>query len=131
MLLFKTLLLSLLIGGNMLCLDTSTTTSSPAFPQETLEMNAALFRTQGRLDAVFNDFDFDASCTVTHFRLVRVGKRADPLVIENPGSDFSGATRRLMQMARPGDFYFFENIRAQCPGDVATRELVTLAVKIK
>jgi hypothetical protein len=115
-----------------LCLGfTSTITSSPLKDQETMEMSPGIFKTKGRLDAVFPDFDFAAKCQVESFQLVKVSKRADPIVVQNTGSDFITATAAVVNQARPGDYYFFENIRVRCPEDIAARKVASIVVKIK
>jgi hypothetical protein len=110
---------------------TSALAESSANEQETMEMTSGLFKTKGRLDAVFPDFDFDAQCGVESFQLVKVSKRADPIIVQNTGSDFITSTMAIVNQAQPGDYYFFENIRVRCPNDIAARKLASIVVKIK
>jgi hypothetical protein len=129
MLLTKTLLVSLLTGLNFLCFSPTSTTSKVP-PQESIEMSAAQFQIYGSLSAVLDNFDFDAVCKVTEFRLVRVAKRSDPAMIENRGGIFTSSTQRLVDQASSGDIYFFEEIKARCPEDPAARPLAGLVVRI-
>ena len=43
---------------------------------------------------------------------------------------FGSAAQRLVDMASPGDIYYFENIKARCPGDPAARKINSLVFKI-
>lgn len=125
----KMLLVSLLASLNSLCpLANQTAPISPT--QDVTELSAGEFRTYGRLSAVLENFDFNATCEISGFRLIKVAKRADPIMAANRGSDFTSNTKRLIQQARSGDVYFFEEIKARCPEDVATRPLAGLVVKI-
>lgn len=89
------------------------------------------FKAQDGLIAELENFDFDARCNIEGFNLVRVAKRADPQQSANVGGRFSGEARRLVDMATPGDRYYFENIRARCPGDQAGRKLGEMVFTIK
>lgn len=129
MLMTKTLLASLLASLNLLCLLPERIPSL-SFDQKVTEMSAAEFHTYGQLAAVLENFDFDARCEVSQFRLVRVAKRSDPVMIENLGSNFTTNSKQLIQQARSGDVYFFEEIKARCPEDPAARPLAGLVVKI-
>lgn len=117
-------ILMLFSGFTTTNLSTSTTEQGPEV------MTAGLFKIQGRLNAIIENFDFDFKCGVSSFQLVRVSKRSDPITVENQGGDFSEATRRLVNQAKAGDYYFFENIKAKCAGDSVTRKLGTVTVKI-
>ncbi|MEZ4987721.1 MAG: GldM family protein [Saprospiraceae bacterium] len=99
--------------------------------QETTSMSPAHFKLFNRVDAVMKDFDFNAKCYITQFELIRVGKRSDPAWVTNHGASFSTETRRLVQMAAFGDIYYFDDIRARCPGDFASRTVNSIVVKIQ
>jgi hypothetical protein len=36
-----------------------------------------------------------------------------------------------LNLAKPGDAYYFNNVRARCPGDVAGRKINSLVFQIK
>lgn len=132
MLLPKMTVVAAAIALLFLCTGFTFTTTNPQMDeQETLKMSPALFKTKGRLDAIFPDFDFDAQCQIEGFRLVRVSKRTDPAVAENRGGDFNTAVAALVNQAKYGDHYFFEDIRTRCPGDYAARKLNAIVVKIQ
>lgn len=90
------------------------------------------FRAQRGVIAALENFDFDAKCNIAGFNLVRVARREDPEGAINAGGSFSGDAKRLVTMAKPGDTYFFENVKAKCPGDKGpTRKINDLVFKIK
>lgn len=89
------------------------------------------FKAQGGVGAWLDNFDFDAKCNIEGFIMTRVAKRQDPVDAPNRGARFSGQAARLQGMASPGDIYYFENIRARCPGDAAARKINSLVFKIR
>ncbi|MCB0638094.1 MAG: hypothetical protein KDC54_15800, partial [Lewinella sp.] len=89
------------------------------------------FKAQGGVGAFLDNFDFDATCQVTGFTLVRVPARQDAIESVNPGPRYNDQSRRLVQAAAPGDRYFFDNVRAKCPGDNATRQINSMAFTIR
>lgn len=95
------------------------------------EMGNGTFKGQDRMVAVLENFDFDARCDIAGFRIVRVSRGMDPQIETNTGGAFTPATVGVVNQAKPGDRYFFENIRCKCPGDAATRKLPELVVNIK
>ena len=95
------------------------------------EIGSGEFKAQGGLIAQLEGFDFDAKCTIQGFNLVYVPKREDPIPAVNGGAKYTDQSQRLVQRAKPGDIYYFENIKAKCPGDPAGRPLGSIAFKIK
>ncbi len=89
------------------------------------------FKAQQGLIAWLENFDFDAKCDIQGFALTKVAKRADPVEIVNSGGRFGSDAARLVQSASPGDTYYFENVKARCPGDAAGRKINSLVFKIK
>ena len=72
---------------------------------------------------VLENFDFDTRCTIKGFRLVRVAPRSDAEVRPNGGGKFGSGAKEIINKAKPGDRYFFEDIKCQCPGDKGPRDL--------
>ncbi len=89
------------------------------------------FRAQLGVIAALDNFDFDARCNIAGFRVVYLAARKDPVERDNQGGTFSGDVKRLITQAKPGDRYFFENIRAKCPGDPGTRKINELVFRIR
>lgn len=94
-------------------------------------MGSGEFKAQGGVGAFLDDFDFDAVCQVSGFNLVYVPKRQDAIPVQNGGARYNAASRRIVNQAKPGDIYYFENVRAKCPGDNATRKVNSMVFKIQ
>lgn len=89
------------------------------------------FKAQRGLIAWLDNFDFDARCDIQGFTLVRVPKREDPVDSPNNGGTYNDKSSRLVEMARPGDTYYFQEVKAKCPGDSAGRKINSLVFSIK
>ncbi len=89
------------------------------------------FKAQQGLIAWLDNFDFDAKCDIQGFNLVKVAKRADPVEVTNSGGRFADKSASLVRSAKPGDTFYFENVKARCPGDVAGRKINSLVFRIK
>ncbi len=89
------------------------------------------FKAQGGLAAILEGFDFDAKCKIQGYELTRVAKRQDPVSSVNPGARYGGDAKRLVNAAKPGDTYYFDKVKARCPGDTAGRKLPSIVFKIK
>jgi gliding motility-associated protein GldM len=95
------------------------------------EMASGEFKAQGGLAAILENFDFDARCEIQGYELVYAPARQDVVPSVNAGGRYTDKTLRLVQQAKPGDRYFFENVKAKCPGDNAGRLINSLVFKIK
>ncbi|PSR11799.1 MAG: hypothetical protein DA408_13445 [Bacteroidetes bacterium] len=95
------------------------------------QMGTGEFKAQGGVGAFLDNFDFEATCVVAGFNLVYVPKREDAIPIQNAGARYTDAARRVVNQAKPGDIYYFENVRAKCPGDEATRKINSMVFKIQ
>ncbi len=89
------------------------------------------FKAQRGVIPWLEGFDFDAKCKIQGFNLVRVAKRQDPVSSNNAGGTFNDKSLRLVRAAKPGDTYYFENVKAKCPGDQAGRRINSMVFKIK
>ncbi|HFA51154.1 MAG TPA: hypothetical protein ENJ95_19255 [Bacteroidetes bacterium] len=89
------------------------------------------FKAQQGLIPWLDNFDFDAKCKIQGFNLVKVSKRADPVEATNQGGRFNSKAANLVRAAKPGDTYYFENVKARCPGDAAGRKINSLVFRIK
>jgi hypothetical protein len=94
-------------------------------------MSSGEFKVQSGVRAALDNFDFDARCTISGFRLVRVAPRQDPEFATNKGGKYGGDASRLVQKASPGDRFFFENVKCKCPGDIAQREINPMTFTIR
>ncbi len=89
------------------------------------------FKAQRGLIAMLDGFDFDARCEIQGFEFVRVPQRQDPIVKINRGGLYGADVKRMVQQAKPGDIYYFNDVKARCPGDKAGRNINSLVFKIK
>lgn len=89
------------------------------------------FKAQAGLLSVLENFDFDARCVIQGFNLIYAAPRQDPKEISNPGATFGAEARAEINKAKPGDRYFFDNVRAKCPGDSGTRKINSLVFRIR
>jgi gliding motility-associated protein GldM len=89
------------------------------------------FKAQGGVAAVLENFDFDAKCDVAGYTVAYQKKRADVVEKTNTGARFGSDVGDMIRRAEPGDVYYFLDIRAKCPGDIAARKLGDMVFKIR
>lgn len=90
------------------------------------------FKAQSGIAAILENFDFEARCEVVGFEATYLKKRQDPTPdIPNNGARFNEKIQGYVNMAGPGDQYFFDNVKARCPGDAQPRNLGALSFKIR
>ena len=89
------------------------------------------FKAQLGIAAILENFDFDAKCNIMGYELTRVAKRQDPVSQINSGARYGGDCKRLVSQAKPGDTYYFDKLKAKCPGDAAGRKLPSIVFRIK
>lgn len=90
-----------------------------------------VFKAQGGIAAMLENFDFDAKCDIVGFEVTYLAKRQDPVTRSNPGARWTSDVQGFINKAMPGDAYFFDDIKCKCPGDAQARNLGGLAFKIK
>ncbi|MCB0563128.1 MAG: hypothetical protein KDD01_01990 [Phaeodactylibacter sp.] len=89
------------------------------------------FKAQGGVGAFLDNFDFDANCTIQGYKLVYVAARQDPVEVVNAGARYNDAARRLVNKAKPGDIFYFDDVKARCPGDNVGRPINSMVFKIQ
>lgn len=89
------------------------------------------FKAQGGIASVLENFDFEARCEIMTFNAAYVAKRQDPVEYKNSGARWQSDVQGLINKAKPGDIYYFDEIKAKCPGDVAGRNIGGLVFKIR
>lgn len=89
------------------------------------------FRANAGIIPWLDNFDFEAKCNIQGFTLTRVPKRQDPITVVNKGGRFASDCQRLVSAAKPGDIYYFNNVKARCPGDPAGRKINSMVFNIK
>ncbi len=110
-------------------------TPAPSFnPNEVQaggKMGNGSFKGRRGIFAVLENFDFEAKCNIQGFQLTRVPARQDAMRATNSGPTYSGRAATLIQAAKPGDTFYFDNIKARCPGDAAGRKLTPMVWTIE
>lgn len=94
-------------------------------------MTVGYIQAQLGVQAILENFDFDAVCEVESFVMTVVRPQADPVDVNNKGGDFEAAAKRLIAMLEPGSIIYIENIKAKCPGDLAVRKVNSIVIKVK
>ncbi len=89
------------------------------------------FKIYNGIQAHLDQFDFDAKCKIIGYELIRVDKSGDGFVNKNQGDKYNPRTRRLVDAVKRGDKYYFEKVKAKCPGDNQSRNINSLFFKIK
>lgn len=95
------------------------------------KLRSNIFKSQSGLYAELEDFDFDAKCGITGFEVLYIPKRTDAVTSTNVGGNFSASTKKLVDLAKPGDNFTIRNIKARCPGDNGPRDLGTMSFEIQ
>jgi gliding motility-associated protein GldM len=89
------------------------------------------FKAMGGVAAVLENFDFDVKCEMVGFEFTYLAKRQDAVTATNSGARWNSQAAAMVEKAKPGDAYFFDDIKCKCPGDVAARNIGSIAVKIR
>ncbi|MEP6794736.1 MAG: GldM family protein [Saprospiraceae bacterium] len=93
-------------------------------------MSSGEFKAQRGLFAILENFDFDAKCEIIGYQLVRVPRRQDPQPATNRGGPYGADAKGIVDQAKAGDTYYFEDVKAKCPGDATGRNINQLVFKI-
>ena len=92
---------------------------------------SSVFKEQSGIGVIITGFGFEARCTVESYVVTRIAKRYEGNALLNKGARFEPHIQQLIDLAAPGDQYFFDDIMARCPGDESARNLGGLIFKIK
>jgi gliding motility-associated protein GldM len=95
------------------------------------QMGSGEFKAQLGIAAILENFDFEAKCDVQGFELTRVRKNEDPVSTQNGGPRWGDKAGNLVNSAKPGDTFLFDDIKAKCPGDQVARNIGTLQFRIR
>lgn len=89
------------------------------------------FKTNQGITAILEYFDFDAKCEVIGYKMTYIPKDKDPIAVFNSGAKFGESAQALVNQAKLGDQYFFDEIKVKCPGDIVARDIGSLSYPIK
>ncbi|MBE7175356.1 MAG: gliding motility protein GldM [Mucilaginibacter polytrichastri] len=92
-------------------------------------MNAVQVKSQDRVFAILENFDFDAKFSVTRFSLTIVRPRQDAVILQGQGNELSGAMRSAMSSVTAGSRVIFDNIQAVGP-DGSVRGLDPIVISV-
>ncbi len=95
-----------------------------------ISFEATEFHVLDSLSAQLTEFDFAKECSIVGFILTKVGRRVDPIQVNNGGL-FSSETKAIIQTATSGDNYLFTALKAKCSGDRVSREIGSLCAMIR
>ena len=91
-------------------------------------MSSVIIKSQSSIFAILEQFDFDAKFNVTRFSLVIAKPRADVVVLQATGNDFSDQMRSAIAGVTPGSRVIFDDIIAVGP-DGTQRQLDPMVFK--
>lgn len=94
-------------------------------------IGSGTMKAQPGIRAELVGFDFDARCRIQGYEFTYQKKRQDPVPVIVAGEKFNAQAKRMVMAAKPGDTYYFDNIKARCPGDKAGRNIGSMVFKIK
>ena len=94
-------------------------------------IGAASFKAQLGIMAVLENFDFDARCEIQSFELTKQPKREDPVTKMNQSGKYDGGCLAMVNSGKAGDTFYFDNVKARCPGDIAGRKINPLVFKLQ
>lgn len=89
------------------------------------------FKAQRGIEPRLEGFEFDAKCQIQGFVMKYIARRQDPQQVTNPGGTFNPTAKDLINQAKPGDIYTFDNVKAICPGDAVSRTINSLSFNIR
>lgn len=71
------------------------------------------------------------TCEMVSFQVTYRGKGQDAVAVTNTGGRFNPAAQAFIDQAKPGDVYYFDQVKVKCPGDKVPRDLGSLMFTIK
>jgi gliding motility-associated protein GldM len=77
--------------------------------------SAVNLRSQDRVFAILDNFEFDAKFTITRFTLLIQKPRQDVIIIKGTGNELNGAMKAAMATISPGTRVWFDDITATGP----------------
>lgn len=94
-------------------------------------VKAAEMRVMNGLMATIDNHDVCGRCKITSFQMYYVREKGDPIVLKNEGGRFSLEINQAIQHIKAGETLQFTDVMGRCPGDLAPRQLNSLAFMIR
>lgn len=92
-------------------------------------VKASTFKVQRGIIAELKNFDFDIRFDIVGFEMTFAAKRQDLVTADATGPAFTSKMLDFLSRAKPGDVFYFDNIRAKGP-DGVTRKLPGIVFKL-
>jgi hypothetical protein len=89
-----------------------------------------LFAKMTKLDLQQPDYKAQIHCDVQSFSMIRKSSDNSDKQTNNIAATFKTETLNMIQQAKVGDVYEFQNIKVRCPGDVKARALESFSITI-
>jgi hypothetical protein len=99
--------------------------------KKSLLIDPKLFRVQDKLIANARNTEADFKCDIVSFDVSKYGPKQEGATLTNIGPQFNPKVQQLIQKAKSEDTYYFDNVKARCPGDILSRELGSYVFQIK
>ncbi len=93
-------------------------------------ISAETFAKSEGIDAVLENFDFDATCEIVEFTLRYSTKVGDNVESFNQGNRYNDKTKALVLQAKAGDIYSLYG-KYQCPGNAEPCSVYTTLFRMK
>ncbi len=93
-------------------------------------IEAHKFRIAKKLDVVMKDFLFTVEFKVLTYKITWQRKNEDLMEVVCTSAEFSQRALQFVQEARPGDVYYFENIKIRDPAE-ENRQIQDIAFRIR
>ena len=93
-------------------------------------ITAGELKVQKGIAAILEGFDFDAKFKVVSFDMVYAAKRQDLAVARGNGASFNAQMSGYLGRAKPGDLYYFENVKVRGP-DGQTRPIPGITFRVR
>ena len=82
-----------------------------------------VFRAQKGIAWQFYYFDVEVLCSIMAFSVTQTRNSEVVASASNTGARFTPAVQAMVEKARPGDIFYFDNFKMKCSGDAAARQL--------
>jgi beta-lactamase regulating signal transducer with metallopeptidase domain len=83
------------------------------------------------IDAKLDCVEYDVQCAITGYSMTYVAKNEDPVESINQSGIHNEKTKELLQKAKAGVVYYFDNVKCKCPGDESERPINSMVFKIR
>ena len=94
-------------------------------------VTAGRFKAIDGISLFMPNFDFAGTCEIQSFELTVILPNENPQTVFVEGAKYNAAALQLRNLAKPGAVYYFDNVKARCPGDLAARKINPMIWKIK